>query len=392
MDVTLGSGHQVFAFTRDGATQTITDFRSIYFTMDFSGSQEVPPNLSTATGSGTGVLNFRQTEFSFAFDTDGVDFDGLQTPGDATDNVVAMHIHNAPEGVSGGVIFGFDGDANTVIDPEQGTVSGLWTAANGFDALDTTKILDELTYVNVHTARFPAGEIRAQILLADDGRDRIDLTALNIGSLDTLREITENANGAATITVYTDGVATRLRLPGLSENNLKASHFIFGGSTPVIDSGTAGRDDLFGPGGNDTLKGLGGNDRLFGDAGDDALQGGGGKDWLLGGSGLDQLSGGAAGDRFVFRAVSDSGNTRQTADRILDFQDGADRIDLSAIDASAASNGNQSFTLIGSNPFSGEGELRVEQINGDTYISLNTAGIGGSEMMIRIAGLVSTLR
>jgi Ca2+-binding RTX toxin-like protein len=173
--------------------------------------------------------------------------------------------------------------------------------------------------------------------------------------------------------------------------------------------GTAAADAIFGLGGNDTLRGLGGNDaldggagndRLFGDAGadrllggngndslgggsgNDRLSGGGGRDQLSGGTGGDTLAGGGAGDRFVFlRVVESAGRSRDT---IADFDRGADRIVLSAIDADAGRRGNQSFDFIGGGRFDDEaGQLRYARgtLQGDVD------GDGRADLQVEIAGV-----
>lgn len=83
--------------------------------------------------------------------------------------------------------------------------------------------------------------------------------------------------------------------------------------------GYAGDDVMRGGRGDDWLKGSAGNDELVGGAGNDSLVGGAGKDVLVGGNGNDTLRGGSDRDRFVF----DSHDGR---DRVLDFEDGVDRI------------------------------------------------------------------
>jgi Ca2+-binding RTX toxin-like protein len=85
--------------------------------------------------------------------------------------------------------------------------------------------------------------------------------------------------------------------------------------------GGAGNDRLFGSTGNDRLFGNADHDKLYGGVGNDALFGGSGNDTLEGEAGNDVLTGGTGSDRFVFRATSN-------ADKITDFQDGADRIQI----------------------------------------------------------------
>ncbi|MEM6744451.1 MAG: matrixin family metalloprotease [Pseudomonadota bacterium] len=95
-------------------------------------------------------------------------------------------------------------------------------------------------------------------------------------------------------------------------------------------AGGRGRDRLFGEGGDDRLAGGRGDDRLdggrgadrlSGDRGDDRLEGASGDDWLKGGPGLDVLLGGGGADTFVLRRGGGH-------DRVLDFQDGQDRVQV----------------------------------------------------------------
>lgn len=109
----------------------------------------------------------------------------------------------------------------------------------------------------------------------------------------------------------------------------------FGGSgVDVINAGSGddqvkaneGNDLVRGGGGNDILEGQQGDDDLRGDGGNDVLIGGGGRDRLDGGSGNDELTGGSAIDTFVFTTVAKGGGG---INRITDFQDGLDLVNLS---------------------------------------------------------------
>ena len=91
--------------------------------------------------------------------------------------------------------------------------------------------------------------------------------------------------------------------------------------------GSSLADTLRGDGGGNRLKGGAGNDTLAGRAGDDALLGGGGADRIIGGAGADVLSGGGGADIFVYGPALGGPDT---TDRIKDFVDGTDRLDLSA--------------------------------------------------------------
>jgi Ca2+-binding RTX toxin-like protein len=83
----------------------------------------------------------------------------------------------------------------------------------------------------------------------------------------------------------------------------------------------AGIENITGSAADDVLSGDAGVNVLRGGAGNDGLYGGGSHDWLDGGAGNDALQGATGNDTFVFGA----GYGR---DRVLDFTDGQDRVDL----------------------------------------------------------------
>jgi Ca2+-binding RTX toxin-like protein len=104
-------------------------------------------------------------------------------------------------------------------------------------------------------------------------------------------------------------------------NGTAAGETLPGTSAANTIKGLGGNDKLYGRSGNDKLYGGTGADRLFGEAGNDRLYGGDGKDILTGGAGSDILSGGANADTFRFTG-------KWGADKVSDFRDGIDRIDL----------------------------------------------------------------
>lgn len=150
----------------------------IVFSAELSGSQESIPNASTAYGTGSFFLNDAQDALTFSFTVYGLDFTGGQTPG-ITDNLLAAHLHAAaPPGSNAGVVFGFFGAPFNDISPSDvvvtpfasdvgGTITGKWDALEGNGTTLTAQLpnlLAGLVYANFHTAGFPAGEIRGQIL------------------------------------------------------------------------------------------------------------------------------------------------------------------------------------------------------------------------------------
>ncbi|MDH4564221.1 M10 family metallopeptidase C-terminal domain-containing protein, partial [Pseudomonas sp. BN411] len=136
-----------------------------------------------------------------------------------------------------------------------------------------------------------------------------------------------------------------------------------------------------------TLTGNAGNNLLDGGAGNDTLSGGAGNDRLTGGAGKESLAGGAGNDIFAFGNLADLGLTSTTWDVISDFTRGADRIDLSALDANTATTTNDAFTaVIGSaSAFTAAGQLKFA--SGVLYG--NTDADATAEFAIQLVGVTA---
>jgi Ca2+-binding RTX toxin-like protein len=155
-------------------------------------------------------------------------------------------------------------------------------------------------------------------------------------------------------------------------------------------TGTDEEESLIGRAGNDVLDGLGGNDTLEGGQGNDTLRGGAGNDVLFGAQGTDNLSGGAGADVFQYTGTGQSSALPLLRDIITDFEVGADRIDLSAIDANASTGGNQAFAFIGASAFTARGQVRYSyQLIGGiehTVIEANNAGTLAADFSVALLG------
>lgn len=130
---------------------------------NLDGFQEIPSKLTNGHGTLTAQINATSITYTLTFS-------GLTTP------AVASHIHFAQRGVNGG-IFAFlcGGGGKPACPAAGGTVTGTITAADilaptpdqGLAAGDFAGAVRAIqsgnTYANVHTTRFPAGEIRGQI-------------------------------------------------------------------------------------------------------------------------------------------------------------------------------------------------------------------------------------
>lgn len=242
------------------------------FRATLEGSQEVPPNNSTASGSGTVIFDDAAVTATYSFRIEGLDFGPAtggppQTP-QTDDDIVSAHFHNQVRGQNGAVVFGQinpaqdDDDLSIVLnDDGSWTVSGVWEMTDPANqpisnfalTLGTAAVGSEVPlYYNLHTSEFTPGEIRGQLVtIADD-----------------------NAN------VVTGTPGDDL-LPGLG-----------------------GDDVISGLGGNDTIQGGDGNDILDGGRGDDTINTGAGDDTVLGGAGNDNI-GGMAGRDFVRAGAGD---------------------------------------------------------------------------------------
>ncbi|MGF6230851.1 Ca2+-binding RTX toxin-like protein [Inquilinus ginsengisoli] len=142
--------------------------------------------------------------------------------------------------------------------------------------------------------------------------------------------------------------------------------------------------------GIENLSGSQGDDGLTGTAGANVLQGWGGDDGIVGGAGKDTLSGGAGADLFHFLALGDS-VVGANADVITDFSHAqGDEIDLIEIDANSGAAGNQAFSFIGANLYSGAaGQLRFSIVNGVTTIAGDVNGDKVSDFHIVLTGSIA---
>lgn len=167
---------------------------------------------------------------------------------------------------------------------------------------------------------------------------------------------------------------------------------MYGNNAPgIVLLGMGGNDRLIGYSDDDQLEGGDGNDVLLGAYGTDILDGGAGDDTLTGGALRDTLTGGSGNDVFVFQNDDFfwdvEGATTSTADHITDFTSGDDKIDLSQVDANSFVSGDQALTFVSTNAFTGTaGELRYEEIDGNTYVEADTNGDGIADYIIALDG------
>ena len=121
------------------------------FTATVNGDQEVPPVTTEASGTATVTISADDTTVTYE-----VSYSGL------SGDLLASHIHCGAAGVVAGVMLPFAHGPS----PFSGTLTQADFAACG-DVTTFAGALDAIragnTYVNLHTAANPGGEIRGQL-------------------------------------------------------------------------------------------------------------------------------------------------------------------------------------------------------------------------------------
>jgi uncharacterized repeat protein (TIGR01451 family) len=136
---TAPNGNVFVGSLSNGAVYEIKSKPSQLFVATLTGTQEVPPNASTATGTATLLLSPDETTARVS-----LHFGGLSSS--QTD----AHIHGpAPAGVSAPVLFPLP----------TGQINDFQITLNAAQVQD---LRNGLHYVNVHSSNFPTGEIRGQ--------------------------------------------------------------------------------------------------------------------------------------------------------------------------------------------------------------------------------------
>jgi hypothetical protein len=115
------------------------------FRTPLSGSAQVPPNSSTATGMAEARFDRQTQQLTWT-----VTYSGLSGP------VTAAHIHGpAVPGSNAPVLIPFT-------HPGQSPITG----SAQLTPTQATQLVSGLFYVNLHTAANPGGEIRGQLIQA----------------------------------------------------------------------------------------------------------------------------------------------------------------------------------------------------------------------------------
>jgi serralysin len=193
--------------------------------------------------------------------------------------------------------------------------------------------------------------------------------------------------GSYAVTFSGGGYAATTRQAAIGSANVKLD--LIDPARPA-GTGTAANDTIYGTTGKDAISALGGNDRVYGGASADVIDGGTGNDSLRGGDGNDRHYGGAGRDSLS----GDAGNDVLTGgldadtfrfhglwgtDRITDFENGVDRIDLRSTGLSFAA------LSVAQRDMDRDGRIDdvLIQGNGQSIVLLNekVSGIGASDFL-----------
>ncbi len=139
-----------------------------YLQATLTGSQEVPPVSTNASGVLFGSYDDVTKTINLAITVSGI----LQS------DLTASHIHRAPAGANGPIIFPIgDGSSYAVLGSQ---LIKIITGAS-FPAAEEVNLLSGNTYINIHTTAHPGGEIRGQITALPVVPEPATMAGLGIG-------------------------------------------------------------------------------------------------------------------------------------------------------------------------------------------------------------------
>ncbi len=130
----------VITITSCSKPQVSTQNYYVAFKATLNGASETPVNPSAASGTATATYNKNTRILNI-----NVTYTGI--------TATLAHIHKGAVGVAGGTVFTF---------PKL--TSPIYYTSTELDATQETDLLANLYYVNIHSAAYPNGEIRGQLI------------------------------------------------------------------------------------------------------------------------------------------------------------------------------------------------------------------------------------
>jgi len=442
--VTLTSGGDVWLFFGDSAYDSLGDGESAtdsvtYTISDGQGGTDTATVYITVKGENDAP--------NAAFDTACVGEDDTDVAGNVLDNdsdpesdaLTVTELNGGTDlgtevtlssgatvnlAAGGEYIYNPNGAWQTLNEGESATDTFTYTVSDGNGATDTATVYvtvkgenDGPPVANDDTdGTLESGLAAGNVIDNDtdpDGNDDLEVSEVNgssgnVGSTVNLgsgAQVTVNADGsysydpngafdylgdgetatdAFTYTIedgggLTDSATVTVTITGEPDDK----DLIVGTSSGNSLIGDGDDENIYGLGGADTIRGNGGDDCLFGGDGNDNMRGGSGDDVLNGGVGRDVLAGQAGADTFDYDSLADSTTASSGRDRIVDFENDIDLIDLSDIDANTLAGGDQAFTFV--TGFSGTaGELQIRAVGAGQLVEGDVDGDGNADFAIYV--------
>ncbi len=228
-----------------------------------TGAQEVPPTTSNATGTSQLILNEFGDALSYELNVFGLDFgqilNGTPQTADPNDDVTRIHIHNAPRGQNGRIVFGIvdlitaanngqDSDDLQITQNADGSVTlrGIWEETDAA-ATPLSQFVSSIQgaqngadiplYWNVHTTGSPGGAIRGQLQDGDNLEvvNGLQTQPIALGSNESA---IVNAGGqldvegtAVVIDVTAQNASIDVQANGLVDGSFNGVNFLNGGQS-----------------------------------------------------------------------------------------------------------------------------------------------------------------
>ena len=396
-----GAGTDRIVAARDGTAIGLTSFTGI----------------EAISADGHAGVFIRATGRSEVLDFTGVTLDGIVRIDAGTGNDTVTGSAGADNILGGGgndLLRGGDGDDVFLVGRGDGV-----DRIEGGDGYDTIRAIEDGTAIGVQwftgLEAIDGGGFANVTILGSTGADALNLTDLAVTGIsridlgagdDRFRgsagadrvvggkgddmllgnggdDVFEIAAGAGNDTIDGgDGFDTLLvAAPVFVWSNVANVEAVTG--TALRLTGTAAADTLDFSG--VTLTGV---TRIDAGLGDDSVTGSAGEDRIALSDGRDVLAGGTGADVFVFERLAQS--RVAAADLIADYVAGEDRIDLTALDASTRTAGDQAFAFVGTAAFTGvAGELRYDVSGGVTSVSGDINGDRRADFQLDLKGALA---
>lgn len=190
-------------------------------TLSFATELSADFTVPQVTASGTGTA-------SFSIDLDTNAITGSVAVSDLTNTATAAHIHNAIAGSTGGIVITLEADTtntNLFNIPDSTTLS-----TETLTALQNSEL-----YINVHTAANASGEIRGQIIAANNEVMHIELKSEN--QVPTAVNSVNSGVAFVTLNTSTRVIRGNVKNTGLDDATALHIHDAFAGTNGGIVTG-----------------------------------------------------------------------------------------------------------------------------------------------------------